>query len=188
MVKFPNIALAALTLTLSMGASAQEVRLFGQLNLGGKPLLDRVCPRLTTGLLRGTIGNVSQACWTEKPFNHNGERSGFITLPHTETLPTWAEQARISATYVGQNLGYLQLDFDSKRRMEALKSVAERFGNPSYADREHGTGWSHPDIEIQVICAEDHCYAVFKSAEYRKKEAQEAEAKAKAAPPRARTP
>jgi hypothetical protein len=131
---------------------------------------------------------VKEVCWYEKPFDHNGERAGVIKLPHAQTLPVWAENAKFSAIYLGQNLGYLELLFDSRYRMEALKSVAERFGNPSYAGTEYGTGWSHPDIEIQVTCSGDKCFAVFTSAEYRAKQAREDAEKAKVTPPRARTP
>ena len=101
-------------------------------------------------------------------------------------LPVWAEDAKITAIYLAQNLGYLQLVFNSRRKVEALKSVGERFGNPSYAGSENGTGWSRPDIEVQVLCVADECYAVFTSAEYRAKQIRDAEVKA--APPRARTP
>ncbi len=72
--------------------------------------------------------------------------------------------------------------------MAALKSVGERWKNPSYVDREHGTNWSRPDIEIQVLCAGDECYATFTSAEYRTKQIHDAEEKAKVTPPRVRTP
>ena len=154
---------AAFATLACVGAHAQEVTLFGQFNLGGKPLLERVCPKVTSGLLRGTTAPVKELCWEEKPANQNGTRAGTILLPYSvkQMLPVWAEDAKITAIYLAQNLGYLQLVFNSRRKVEALKSVGERFGNPSYAGSENGTGWSRPDIEVQGMRSIDYVHAAW---------------------------
>lgn len=104
-----RIVLATAIALSAAHVKAQEVTLFGQFKLGANPLLERVCPKVTSGLLRGTTAPPKKVCWEEKPFNHNGERAGVILLPYSlkQTLPTWAENAKVSATYLGQNLGYL---------------------------------------------------------------------------------
>jgi len=176
--------LAAIVLSAAAASAAAQppVKLFGLFDLGAGPRLTRVCPR-------GTEDKVAQLCWLEAPKNYNGQRAGDVMLPHTETLPTWAEYGMFAVWYEGDVLQRVDVKFDAHNLSDALTSINSRFGKPTLVgDTGDWFNWDRADITIRLQCSQDRCHAFFNSPEFMARLAKEQAAKAKVDAARAKTP
>lgn len=152
---------AALVLLGTSTPCAAHMTVFG-LPLGGKlaPAL-AVCPR--------DLDKAQALCWVERPvLTKEGHRVGTVHMPQADRIPLWAANASFEFTLLKNGvLDEISVStVDAQDRLAIAKSIAARFGAPTYGSQAQAGGptatWPRPDIHIEVQCGQ-RCRVDFRS-------------------------
>jgi hypothetical protein len=153
------MSLRSLFLMLLVGLSCSShadtvVTAFG-LPLGGKlPYKLKLCSANTE--------TAKEVCWEKAPRIQQGDPTGGIRFPSTDSLPKWAAYGEFWLWQTSQGvLNELTVRVGSGDTKGIEASISSRFGTPTYKNTISGLGrstyyvdWERSDIKIQMACGE----------------------------------